>query len=142
LLTFARFRHRSSGKRLWFGNTHLDHVAGDARLHGAEMIHRWSTRKRLPVILTGDFNELPDGPVHKLLTGQSGRFRDTWRSFPGPRKQGAATVHHFTGKGKGERIDWILASRHVRVDAAGILDSVRKDELPSDHFPYVATVRL
>jgi endonuclease/exonuclease/phosphatase family metal-dependent hydrolase len=142
LLTFGRFRHRPSGKRLWFGNTHLDHVSGEARLHGAQMIHRWSARKRVPVILTGDFNELPDGPVHRLLTGRSGRFRDTWRPVPGSRKGGAATVHHFTGKGEGERIDWILASHDVRVDAARILDRVRKDELPSDHFPYVASVRL
>lgn len=142
LFTFARFLHRPTGKGIWFGNTHLDHVSEHARIEGARLIASWVRRKRLPVVLAGDFNAPPESHVHDILTRQLGGLRDTWRILKGPNEEGFSTVHHFTGKPMGERIDWILVSPVVRVAEARILDRSESNAFPSDHFPYTAVIGI
>jgi endonuclease/exonuclease/phosphatase family metal-dependent hydrolase len=138
LFTHGKFRHLPTGKQLWFANTHLDHVSAQARLMAARMIRGWVLRRRLPLVLVGDFNEGVDGPVHQLLT--HGPLRDVWRDWRGCEGPEASTIHHFTGKGQGGRIDWILASRHFQAVEIHLVE--RQEGFPSDHFPCVSTLRL
>jgi endonuclease/exonuclease/phosphatase family metal-dependent hydrolase len=142
MFTYARFQHRATGRRLWFGNTHLDHFSSRARLEGARLIRAWARRKRLPVILAGDFNDQPDSDVHGVFTGGPPALADSWRRAPGTRDDGWPTVHHFTGIPAGERIDWILVSRGIAVEEARIIPCEPGKVPPSDHFPYWIRVRI
>jgi endonuclease/exonuclease/phosphatase family metal-dependent hydrolase len=142
LFTSARFLHLPSRKGFWFGNTHLDHVSERARDQGARLIARWARRKRLPVVLAGDFNAPPDSKVHQILTYRHGGLRDTWRVLKGPKAGDLSTVHHFTGKPAGGRIDWILVSCSIQVTEARIVDGADGDLYPSDHFAYIAAIEI
>ena len=55
------------------------------------------------------------------------------------RKKG--TVHLFTGRTGGRRIDWILASAHFQTIASEIDHTRGPGGYPSDHFPVTATLR-
>lgn len=140
LFTYGKFLEPSTGRKLWFANTHLDHVSAKARLMAAQMIWAWLMRKRLPLVLVGDFNEEAGGDVHGILTGSKGKLQDVWRKGGGAGKPEPSTIHHFTGKGEGGRIDWILASGHFEVLESRLVE--RKEGFPSDHFPCVALLQL
>ena len=141
LFTYGKFSPLGSERPFWFANTHLDHVSSKARLEAARMIRKWISRKKLPVILVGDFNENPDGPVHRILTEGPRPLLDSWREkarFCEEREP--STIHHFTGVGKGGRIDWILVSPGILTLEVHLVK--RREGLPSDHFPLVAKVLL
>jgi len=141
LFTYGKFSPLGSERPFWFANTHLDHVSSKARLEAARMIRKWISRKKLPVILAGDFNENPDGPVHRILTKGPRPLLDSWREkarFCEEREP--STIHHFTGVGKGGRIDWILVSPGILTLEVHLVE--RREGLPSDHFPLVARVLL
>jgi endonuclease/exonuclease/phosphatase family metal-dependent hydrolase len=139
LFTYARFMHRPTKRALWFGDTHLDHVSRESRVRGTRLILHWARRKRLPFVLAGDFNDLPGSEVHGMLTRFLG---DTWWMAKGNKEDDISTIHHFTGKGQGGRIDWILASPGIRVQKAHILDQLEGAVFPSDHFPYAVRLTI
>jgi len=80
-----------------------------------------------PVILTGDFNTIPDSPAHLVFTGNS--FKDTFHSEHEP------TFHGFTGEGDRGQIDWILYRGNLAVTDKQIIKNRYRDKFPSDHFP-------
>lgn len=141
LFTHGKFLFVPAGVKLWFADTHLDHVSAQARFMAARMILAWVSRKRLPLVIVGDFNEDAGGPVHRILTGGKGKLQDVWTDAGGAEgSPGPSTIHHFTGKGEGGRIDWILASRHFKTLESHLVQ--RPEGFPSDHFPFVATLQL
>lgn len=140
LFTYGCFQHRSAHRSVWFCNTHLDHVSERARLEGAKLILGWARRKRLPIILAGDFNDVPDSLLYRVLTSGQPSLIDTWRVVKGSKAMGPSTIHHFTGKPAGGRIDWILTTPGVRVEEARVLRGAAGEPLASDHYPYVATL--
>jgi len=101
------------------------------------------------VILVGDFNALPDGEAHELLTGAAsqdggeGRFRDVWDLVADPSGP-TSTAHGFTGtpRREGARIDWILVRGPVAAKAIETVTFNRNGKYPSDHFPVVADLML
>ena len=130
---------RSPGQEFYFINTHLDHISSEARLQGARMIRDHFIPLKTPIILAGDFNEPPDGPVFQEFMGGDSPLQDTWRALHPPGEE-PATQHQFDGRPRGARIDWILTTAPFRVrDALVVTDNVN-GRYPSDHFPYMAEV--
>ncbi len=142
LFTYGCFRHRSSRRSIWFCNTHLDHVSERARLEAAKLILWWARRKRLPIILAGDFNDVPDSPLYRVLTSSQPPLVDTWRAVKGSKAVGPSTAHHFTGRPAGGRIDWILTTPGIRVEEAMVLREAAGEPFASDHYPYVAHLTI
>ncbi|OPX40556.1 MAG: hypothetical protein B1H13_06920 [Desulfobacteraceae bacterium 4484_190.3] len=79
--------------------------------------------RKEPVILMGDFNDIPGSNVHQLL----GRKE----------RQDGFTHHGFTGIPQKGRIDWILASSRFAIRDAVIIQDHFNGRYPSDHFPYM-----
>ena len=145
MVTWVRFRERSSGRELLFVNTHLDHEVQVSRERAAALIleRLAGSRPDLPVILAGDFNVAAGGnPVYSMLTGAGG-FADSWRT-PG-RADTLGTFHGFKGVAAARgtpRIDWILTRGPATALSSEIITDARNGQLPSDHFPVVARLRL
>jgi endonuclease/exonuclease/phosphatase family metal-dependent hydrolase len=105
-VTWAVFT--GGGRRFALFNTHLPYRAEDeaAREQGVKLL---TTRiatiaPDLPVVVTGDFNPVPDTPTWRVLNGA---FHDAWLAAA-KRTSPAATFHNFTGT-PDRRIDWIFA---------------------------------
>jgi endonuclease/exonuclease/phosphatase family metal-dependent hydrolase len=139
MATYGLFQEAGCTTSFYFVNTHLDHISAAARREGARMIRNFFFPLNLPIILVGDFNEPPDGPVYRELVGAASPLRDTWRAVH-PSAAEASTHHGFNGARPGHRIDWILATPPFQVRGAAIIADSQDGRYPSDHFPYEAEV--
>lgn len=145
MVTWVRFRERTTGRELVFVNTHFDHESQPARERSAELLleRLRAFGDTTPVILVGDFNAAAgSNPVHDRLTGVDA-FADSWVVLGLP--DTLKTFHAFRGveaaRGAG-RIDWILTRGPVEVLSSEIITDARDGQYPSDHFPVVARLRL
>jgi endonuclease/exonuclease/phosphatase family metal-dependent hydrolase len=140
MVTWALFERRDDGRRFYLLNTHLPYREQDeaARVKGAQAIarHLATLPDDVPVVLTGDFNTVPDSDVHAVLAQT---LQDAWMTAP--RVEGIdATFHGFTGKAD-RRIDWIFV-RDVQLESITSVTTRWNNRYPSDHFPLVVTLRL
>ena len=142
ICSYALFEDIVSGKKIWFFNTHFDHVGVEARKNSAvlivEKIKEINT-ENLPVILSGDFNmedthesiqiieqELKDSKdIAKLVFGPNGTFNNF--EFDKP-----VTI----------RIDFIFVSPKITVNKYAVLSDSWDCKYPSDHLPVFISVDL
>ena len=90
IVTWATLNDLETGRRIRVLNTHFplsrEEPSRSTRSAGLlwERLRAENLSRDMPVILVGDFNALPDGEAHELLTGAAsqdggeGRFRDVW----------------------------------------------------------------
>lgn len=145
IATWARFRDRATGDTLLHLNTHLDHVGERARAESARLI-----RRRLaelapagPLVVTGDFNALPDSePLRTLLSPDARpRLRDAHAISAEPPYGPASTWNGFRALVPGRRIDFVLVGEGVRVlEHAVLTDRLPSGRFPSDHLPVLAEI--
>jgi endonuclease/exonuclease/phosphatase family metal-dependent hydrolase len=132
--------------RLFFVNTHFDHVGEEARIRSAELLleRMVGMAGNLPVIMTGDFNAPADTEVegpYRVLAGREGILIDTYRALHA-RAGDEGTFNAFRGDMTGPRIDWILVTPTLKPVEAEIIRRMPECRFPSDHFPVTAVVRL
>lgn len=118
---------RVRGEVLRIVGMHLD-LSGLWRRRQAHAIlaHLDSSAERHPTVLMGDLNE---------WSAQSGCLRDFAQHF-----DFADTGKSFHARRPVARLDRIMASRDLRVDAAGVHESLNA-RTASDHLPIWATLR-
>ena len=124
-------------------NTHLDNHGAVARLEGAKLLRRRvaALGPHLPVILTGDFNSTDADPPFAEV--RAAGLADAYRvANPAADPRADGTMHEFSGRRDGQRIDWIMVSPHWRVRGSRIVHTSRGRLYPSDHFPVVAELAL
>jgi endonuclease/exonuclease/phosphatase family metal-dependent hydrolase len=141
ICTWARFRHRESGREFYVFNSHWDHQSVEGRRRGAELLAaRIRDRKpSAPVILTGDFNCGENDSA--LAPLRAGGLRDSYRVLH-PDAKDAGTFHGWKGTTTGDKIDYILCDASVTPIEAEIIRTSRDGRLPSDHFPVRAKLRI
>jgi endonuclease/exonuclease/phosphatase family metal-dependent hydrolase len=145
MVTWARFRDRTTGREFYFWNTHLDHEVQLAREKSAELIRQriGMLPSATPLFLVGDFNSVAgDNRAYEILTQDAG-LTDTWFAA---RERRNGDVNSFTGFGpllhEGKRIDWILARGAMDVRATEAVTFRKGETWPSDHLPIMAWLTL
>jgi endonuclease/exonuclease/phosphatase family metal-dependent hydrolase len=120
------------GRKLLFMATHIDYRADDTeRLLNVDEIRRLpDLYPGLPVILCGDFNDLPGRRVHKKMKE---RFIDTWQVV------GQGEGHTYSSIAPKKRIDYIWISP---TNAIMPLRAWVPQTQASDHFPLVADFQI
>lgn len=142
MMSCMRAKEVSSGELFWFASTHLDNISSEARVHQAEIIRGWLEAREEPVILAGDFNDVPGSDVYKLLVKPSGPLLDTWKLLGKSEDEASLTHHGFTGVPQWGRLDWILVDEKFK-PVNGDLEREKIDgRYPSDHFPYWVDVEI
>ncbi|BAJ62097.1 MULTISPECIES: endonuclease/exonuclease/phosphatase family protein [Anaerolinea] len=142
---FLRLRScRNGAEAAWF-NTHLDYLP-QARLEGAKLLRR--RIEALPpdcnVLVTGDFNAGKRSCVYRTLLGEGAschRLRDAYRAVHTDGR-GEGTFHAFGMLPRPQAIDWVLVSKDLPVEDAGVACVSVGGVYPSDHYPVWAKVRL
>lgn len=146
MVTWVRFRDRSTNREFYFVNTHFDHQSQPARERSAQLLLERVAAfdSALPVIVTGDFNSAAaQNPVYHLLTAP-GTFSDSWAETHEAEPE-IGTYHDFQGlasaRGNG-RIDWILTRGPIEALDTVILTDSYNGQFPSDHFPVISRMRF
>ncbi|QDX26559.1 endonuclease/exonuclease/phosphatase family protein [Sphingomonas suaedae] len=139
MATWGLFETVPEGERFWFINTHFPHrpESEAARQKAATQIAAWVAARPSgdPVVLTGDFNTIPDSVPHRIL---SATLADAWLTAA-ERAGSEGTSHGFSGVAR-RRIDWIMA-RGLEPVRVRTIDRGEDGLWPSDHFPVVAEYR-
>ncbi len=143
MATWVRLRELKGGREFVVCNTHLDHESQIARERGAALIVQKMDELRtdLPLILTGDFNALARANrAYDTLIGAG--FSDAW--FEANERSGPdfASFHGYANPVRGAHIDWILTRGAVQSKSARLVDFGMGGQMPSDHFPVMATLEL
>lgn len=114
-----------------FVTTHLDYQHDDERLFETEQLLAALQDIKEPLIVVGDFNDVPSGEAYKLMRRQ---FDDVWlgrnESDPG---------FSYPADKPAKRIDYIFArsSDSISTKRAWIVET-----LASDHVPVVADLEI
>jgi endonuclease/exonuclease/phosphatase family metal-dependent hydrolase len=137
--TWAELRHVETGRTLVFLNTHVDYRR-EARTKSAQLLARWvaRARRRLPVIVAGDFNAGKRSAAYRHLT-RRGVLRDVFRE-PGVSSADDGSFHGFGTVDPPAAIDWILVGGPFVVDTAVVDRTCQAGRATSDHYPVTATV--
>lgn len=120
------------GRELVVMNTHIDSRPDDAErwLNVGEIEVLTKKHGETPVILCGDFNNLPSGRVYERLNAS---FQDAWA------KVGVGDGFSFPANGANRRIDYIW---FTQPEALKPLKSWLPKSAASDHLPLVAEFEL
>ncbi|MGC4014639.1 MAG: endonuclease/exonuclease/phosphatase family protein [Luteolibacter sp.] len=145
ICTWARLWDKKTGQVIHFYNTHMDHESQPAREKGMALIlDRIAARQPAgPYVLTGDLNSGQDNPVQQLIHDSASHPVDVWKSLHADTPAAiSGTVHGFSGKTDGGRIDYIYASPELKPVDSEILHDSKDGVWPSDHFPVRATLEV
>lgn len=128
---FIRAEVRIGGQVVNFVTTHLDYQYEDGRVFETGQLLEGLKDVKGPLILVGDFNDVPSGGAYKLVRHS---FDDAWASS----QPGAEGLSYPADK-PAKRIDYILtrASDGIKTKRAWIVET-----LASDHVPVVADLDL
>lgn len=133
IATIVLLADRSTGDRFVVANTHLDERRAALRRLSLDQLVTWLD-PALPTIIAGDLNAAPGDPELDPLLDAG--FVD---ALPTP---GPGSVHGFSGRTDGRRIDHLLVSAHWCISDSRVVTSPPTRRLPSDHWPVVADLEL
>ncbi len=145
IVTWVKLRDREAGGReICYLNTHWDHRGVQARVEAGGIMRRWLDEhaRGLPTIVTGDFNvnEGHQGLMTVLAKDRDPALVDVYRAVHPESQADESTAHGFTGRKRGRRIDFILATPTWRPVDASIDHTNREGHYPSDHYPVTAVL--
>lgn len=138
--TWARFRLERTGKEFIFVNTHLDHKGKVARKKGLDLILdtlKVLNPKKLPVVITGDFNVTPNNNTLDRIKEEMKNTRttaissDDKYSFNGFGKTWNGTIDYIWYDGFKKCTDFKVISRQY-----GHVNYI------SDHYPIRADLEI
>jgi endonuclease/exonuclease/phosphatase family metal-dependent hydrolase len=149
--SWLKLRDRRSGSALLVVNTHFDHRGPEARLESARLLLRKidelaaSDGRRLPVVLTGDFNCRSDQPPYSAITSPddaSLRLLDAQHVTRTPHQGGDSTSNSFKAINPATKIDYVFVRDVAAVLTHRIEDPRIGDRFVSDHMPIVAEIAV
>jgi len=144
IVTWGKFQSKVTGKQFMVFNTHFDHRGDEARKNSAflirDKINEINSKQALPVILTGDFNLLPESePIGLIKTF----MKDSREISEAPPYGPLGTFTSFDWNAPMEkRIDYIFVQGGIKVLKYAVLTDAKEQRFPSDHLPVFVKVQL
>ncbi|MEM9143104.1 MAG: endonuclease/exonuclease/phosphatase family protein [Bacteroidota bacterium] len=147
IVTWAVLRDKDTGKEFVFMNTHFDHRGKQARLESAKLIKHKASElsKGLALIVTGDFNLVPESEAIELLLRPSDGFtllntNNLAKHTYGPEW----TTSGFDNRPFEDRktIDYVFVKGVKKVDKYAVFAEKLNALFLSDHCPVFAQLRL
>lgn len=121
----------ANGQTINFVTTHLDYQYEDGRVFEAEQLLKILAGVKGPLIVVGDFNDLPGAEAHRIMTAQ---FRDAWIE-----SQANGEGLSYPADKPAKRIDYIF---YRAGDPISARQAWTINTLASDHLPVVADLEI
>lgn len=137
LCTYAHLYDKELEMNLTYANCHLDHMEEETRIEQAKVLCKEINnikKEGSPLVLSGDFNTSPHGPVRKVFEEGLCHLQDPWFLLE---KEEETSFHKFDGvdpDGSKTRIDWILHESPLKHDDIYLVKDNKEGRYPSDHF--------
>ncbi len=158
ICSWGLFKEKSSGKKLFFFNLHLDHKGKEAIEKGSQLVLKKikEIANNTPVILTGDFNSDQNSPAYNTIS-QSGFLFDTYTLAENIFAENGTYNAFSSDKKTNRRIDHIFVSEDFLVKNYAVLtdgywtentDKKTKEYKPfikrtfSDHYPIFVKLKF
>ncbi|WP_041579039.1 endonuclease/exonuclease/phosphatase family protein [Zunongwangia profunda] len=136
ICTYGLFENKKTGEKFWYFNTHFDHVGVKARQESAKLIFEKITElntQDYPVVLSGDFNLMPDTKSIQYLSEQMIDAKGAADLVFGP--EGTYNGFNFS-EPVTRRIDYVFLSNNgFQVKKYAVLSDSKDLKYPSDHLP-------
>lgn len=139
IATFLLLIDKEQMNQVLIINTHLDYKSETVITEQMRHLLNYLQHREwleLPILLAGDFNQLPHQGVHQLL--KEYRFNHIYESICPMKK----TFHGYTKEEVGQPIDYWYYRSSVQVKNAWIDTFQPKDGYLSDHYPVFANFQL
>ncbi len=147
IATWAVFRDKVTREKFIFMNTHFDHIGNIARVESAKLLKQKSIELagNLPLVLTGDFNLVPESEGIGTLLQPDGKNTLVNASLKAAISYGPDwTTCGFDNRPFEERktIDYIFLKGVSRVHKYAVFSETLEDVFLSDHCPVFARITL
>lgn len=147
IATWVVLKDNTTGMEFIFMNTHFDHIGKQARIESAKLLKQKSIELagNLPLILTGDFNLMPESEAIKILIEPDGEHTLINSSSIADIKYGPDwTTCGFDNRPYQDRkvIDYIFVKGVMKVERYAVFSETLNDIFLSDHCPVFARVIL
>jgi endonuclease/exonuclease/phosphatase family metal-dependent hydrolase len=141
ICTYALFKDKESGRKLWVFNLHLDHMGQEARINGVKLVIqriKELNNDNFPVVLMGDFNATLDSEPIQLVSQEFINSREASILVYGSNGTFNGFKFHEPAS---ERIDYIFTSpKGFKVLKYAVLTDSYQCHYPSDHFPVLVSL--
>ena len=138
VLACAELIHKDAAAPFAFFNIHTDHKGEQARVAECVLLAQQLIATKLPFVVTGDFNALPDSASIQMLltTKEQTQIVDATSNIVG-------SFHGFKGDVGTHKIDYIFTNMATNPEASyAIADDDREGCYYSDHNAIVSFVEL
>lgn len=142
IASWAKFKDGKTKKTFFFFNVHFDHQGVVARRESGHLMVKKMKEiaGKERVILTGDFNSLPDTEQIKII---SENLKDAYVHTEMPPYGPVGTANGFKLDAPlKNRIDYIFVSPSIQVLKYASLTDSKDQRFPSDHQPVVAKIKF
>lgn len=137
ICTWGIFKDLQSGKQFLFVNSHFDHRGNLARKNSAELILNQIeviSKRHIPVIFTGDFNEDQNSATYKTIATSS-QLKDAFTLATQPYLPTGTFNNFKVDVSTSSRIDHVFNSKEFLVKKYGVLtDSYHLEELGAEKY--------
>lgn len=146
LVGWVHLREKSTGRDLYFSNTHFDNNVPNQKMSAPLQLERvapWAAK--MPAIVVGDFNSKPDSEAYAtLVSGTPVKLQNTYdltdnherlaNKEPAPELDPNARIDHI----------WVAGERDYKVSQWSVDLHVygSQDRFPSDHRALSATIEF
>lgn len=138
--TWGLFKHKPSGIKFYYINTHLDHQVAEAQIEGMKLIskHFDEYRDSHPVFLTGDLNIKADNVALDVIESYMNNARE---AAPEGLTDFNTTYNGYVTT-KNSIIDHIYCSNYLKVVEYHTINEDYGVPFVSDHYPIYAIIKL
>lgn len=147
IITWAKFKHKKSGKQFVAFNTHFDHIGKVARRESAKMVLHTvkEIAGTLPAFFTGDFNATPEDEPIQIITDKTNALHltDAKTVSVQPHYGPTGTFNGFkTKETSDDPIDYIFIKGNWVVKNHATISQTWEGRFASDHFAVLALLSL
>jgi endonuclease/exonuclease/phosphatase family metal-dependent hydrolase len=147
VITWAKLKHKKTGKQFVAFNTHFDHMGKVARRESAHMVLKTvkEIAGKLPAFFTGDFNATPDDEPIQVITDKNNTLHliDAKAVTVHPHYGPTGTFNAFKNKETNDQpIDYIFLKGNWKVKNHATLSQTWGGRFASDHFAVLALLSL